>query len=166
MYRIYSQRPKVKDSTSYIADNKLSILGVVLIMIGIILSLVQISWKEEQKITYDLGRGTGGMLRGQMTARTGVYYNRLDKEYLYLGIASMIIGTIIAVGGHLSKAFLSKGEGKAVLSQPQTKEYGRQNQYDGINSKTETKCPNCGYILSEPDWRCPKCYHVFEDFSL
>jgi hypothetical protein len=25
-------------------------------------------------------------------------------------------------------------------------------------------CPKCGFELSEPSWRCPKCYHEFESY--
>ena len=32
------------------------------------------------------------------------------------------------------------------------------------DSSSGNKCPNCGYIMAESDWRCPKCYHEFEDY--
>ncbi len=27
------------------------------------------------------------------------------------------------------------------------------------------KCPQCGFIMSEPDWRCPKCYCEFDNYD-
>jgi len=33
------------------------------------------------------------------------------------------------------------------------------------SSKNIIKCPQCGHIMNEPDWRCPNCYHEFDDYN-
>jgi len=33
------------------------------------------------------------------------------------------------------------------------------------NQTKKNVCPQCGFILNEPDWRCPECFFEFEDES-
>lgn len=37
------------------------------------------------------------------------------------------------------------------------------DQKNREDTSSKNKCPKCGYIMDEPDWRCPECYYEFEE---
>jgi len=92
-------------------DNSTKVLftiGIVLILVGAILSIVQLSWKEEYKLDMVSGLNRDFSLRTRPVG-TGNYYNKLDESYLHVGIALMVIGALFIVGGYLAKSFRQTG---------------------------------------------------------
>lgn len=33
-----------------------------------------------------------------------------------------------------------------------------------LGDQERVRCPRCGHVLEFADWRCPECYHEFEDY--
>ena len=60
----------------------------------------------------------------------------------------------------VSDAERQKGHSHEDRGNDLTKEEGST-----MSSESELKCPNCGYIMNEPDWRCPKCYCEFVNYD-
>jgi uncharacterized membrane protein len=91
-----------------ISSKAMFTIGIVLILVGATLSIVQLSWKEEHKVEVVSGLNRDFSLRTRPVG-TGSHYNRLDESYLHVGIALMVIGTLFIVGGYLAKSFWQTG---------------------------------------------------------
>jgi len=83
-------------------------IGIFLILVGITLSVVQLSWKEEQKLDMVSGLNRDFSVRTKKVG-TGSYYNRLDESYLHLGIGLAIVGALLVVGSFVAKSYLPIG---------------------------------------------------------
>jgi len=66
-------------------------IGIIVIVAGASLAIVQMAWKVEATM-----RGWDGSL-----VTLGHDTNKLDPSYLYIGIGSAIVGALFIVGGSI-----------------------------------------------------------------
>jgi len=97
--------------------------GIFLLVVGVALSIIQLSWKVEQKL--DMPSGLKQESRFKLSVQTskvgtGEYYNRLDEGYLHLGIGLAIVGALMAVGSFVAKSHLPIGTPITKQPVPQT----------------------------------------------
>lgn len=75
-------------------------IGMVLVLAGAALAIVQATWKEEYQMDVPSGLNRDWSLRTQKVG-TGSYYNKLDKSILHIGIGAAVVGALFVVGGSI-----------------------------------------------------------------
>ena len=75
-------------------------IGVILIVAGAALAIVQTTWKEEATMPVVSGMNRDFSLQTRQVG-TGSYYNKLDNSYLHIGIGAAIVGALFVVGGSI-----------------------------------------------------------------
>lgn len=77
--------------------------------------------------------------------------NSKTKNFLIAGFICALFFTIVTT---LISGFLN------IRSKQSKNKVTPENK-----SNKEMKCPKCGYLLPEPDWRCPECYCEFDNYD-
>lgn len=112
-------------SSSIAGRNELSckvmlVIGIVLMLGGVTLSVVQLSWKKEHMLEMASGINRDFSIRTRPVG-TGSYYNRLDDSYLHLGVGLTIVGALFIVGSFIASNW-QRGTSKPELAPKQTEQ--------------------------------------------
>jgi len=108
----------ITEGNEMVSKGMLSI-GVVLLLVGFTLSIIQLSWKREHMADVPAGLNRDFSLRTRRVG-TGYHYERLDDSYLHLGIGLMIVGGLLVVGSFVAKSYLPIGTPITKQPVPQT----------------------------------------------